>query len=195
MRALTQTGTVLALLLFTGACGTETRPPESVQDPLPRAEGDEHKGPDGCTLNQDCTLVPTGCCAACEPTVKDVRAVASAAPRDACQAACGPCPEPSATTVHAQLRAACVASTCTVVDLRVEDSTACEQDDDCELRSRNCCNGCGAFPALWLALRKGATDSTASECMPIPPCAPCADPATPVAYCAADKHCAVRAPD
>ncbi len=199
MLNLTHLGTALgATLILWGCAGCGDSQASNTESPsqLENDSGGSNLSNAGhCSQNQECMLVPTGCCAACNPDVDDVRAVLVKDAKPACEAACGPCPELTATDLVSQLRAACIDAVCQVLNLRQQAVTECEQDSDCELRSRNCCNGCGEDPALWLALRKGAVEPSAPECNPIPPCAPCPTDARPIAYCAPDKHCAAGMPE
>jgi len=167
----------------------------------PDAGPDEHERVDAaagqCLENQDCTLVPTGCCAACVPDSKQVVAVpsshAAAAGANFCSlgVSCSPCPTPDPQVVYPQLRAACVSHQCVVVDTRSEDSTTCQVDEDCEVRAAGCCDPCSDMGDGWFAFKKGATDPHAPECSPIPPCVACTSGFPPTAKCAADKHCRI----
>jgi len=96
-----------------------------------------------------------------------------------------------------ELRAVCVSQLCMVVDLREEALTACENDTDCEpfLRGDNWLGWCGCYtgsPREWFALRKGEVDPNPF----VPPEGECGgcdySIAPPDAFCADDKHCAVR---
>lgn len=152
-----------------------------------------------CTLNQDCSLIATACCASCLPELKSVRAVPSARAAAERQAACpgqvncAPCPPPSEHDVPGQLRAACVQGQCVAVDTRSEPSTACTTDGQCEAVAQGCCGVCMGTAKDYFAFRMGADDPHEPECTPVPPCAPCSvQTSAPAVYCAADSHCAVR---
>ena len=148
------------------------------------------EGP-SCQENEDCLLVPTACCGSCDPTAADVRAVRADAEQNVCAVDCGACPEPTPGSIRPQLRAACVARHCMVVDLRKQDSTSCTADRECEARPTGCCPNCTDEHG-WLALRKGVVDSTEPECTPIPPCLACAQVDPPSAVCDEDQHCAIK---
>ncbi|MFT3927197.1 MAG: hypothetical protein QM778_31920 [Myxococcales bacterium] len=146
-----------------------------------------------CEQNQDCWLIPVGCCGACEPDRSQVRAVPTTQRPLTCDVLCGACPEPVPDSIRPQLRAACVSGACAVVDLRQEESTRCSSANDCEARPTGCCAGCADDPSGWFAFHKGVEDSTAPECDPVPPCLQaCPQGEPPAVDCADDHHCAVR---
>lgn len=153
-----------------------------------------------CAKPGECALAGKGCCDACHPELGDVDAVArtqlSAHEKAVCpvQVSCGPCadtpgPNPS-------LAAFCVASTCTAVDVRVDDVSACQTDDDCLFRGAGCCE-CGSPGPV--ALAKSKVSEYLAQVCPIgdvgcPACLPIYPPGTK-AVCGPTKHCAVVLPD
>lgn len=98
--------------------------------------------PSACHHDTDCTLVSRDCCLCHRPTLDDVRAVAiwsvaGNATCDAVSCGCTPLPNP-------YLRAQCGEDAeCVVVDLSAHPITACNDDDDCIVRSRTCCECAG----------------------------------------------------
>ena len=105
-----------------------------------------------CNNNQDCALLASGCCAACEPiAIEQLTAVNSAfvdqyhAMNCAQPISCGTC---SADTSEYDetlkyFRAVCAVGQCAVVDVRGSALTACVMNADCTLRDGiECCPGC-----------------------------------------------------
>jgi hypothetical protein len=124
---------------------------------------------DACDHGYDCRLVEPGCCAPCEPVApSDLVAVNWDRELDAndCNGtpSCDPCPAvPELETTRQDYIPACRAGTCTLVDLRATDATACTTDGDCMVRAGSgCCELCvaGAFVAL------SSTDYIAEMCGP-----------------------------
>jgi hypothetical protein len=151
--------------------------------------------PDECSQDRDCTLLEKGCCGTCDAKLADVFAVpvGTPPPPECGTAECGACPPPAWDAVHAQLVASCWEGHCWAQDLRTMDLTACSADADCELRAAGCCESCGYGLGGWLALRKDAPNDRAS-CDLTSACPPCVATHKPTAFCAADKHCALRDP-
>ena len=85
----------------------------------------------------------------------------------------------------------CLASRCTVFDVRAQPLSACSVDSECKLVPSDCC-ACGD---AFIAVRSGSeTALTDTVCNPDRTCPPC-EPKAPVgieAFCAGDGHCAVR---
>jgi len=192
-----------------GPCFSEVAPlePDGGLPPDDRDSGDD-AGSDAenvdarqrveCLVSQECTLVPKGCCGSCTPDKERVLAVptqdAESVRRQQCPqpVGCGPCKTEVANPMMPELRAGCDSGRCVVVDLREQKISACERDDECDLLGRGCCGGCGGNPTGWLALRKSEVDPNPIVCDPISPCVACIDTVRPLAFCAEDKHCAVR---
>jgi hypothetical protein len=151
-----------------------------------------------CQSNTDCALALLTCCGAClPPTREQVAAVPKSRLADAMRQACpnpttcGECyiedPEPLAPL----FAAGCVANRCELVDLRADDSSRCEVDSDCVAVSRGCCPANSEAPSEYVGIHRDA-DAPLLACFPVPPCLPLPPHAEPLAFCAADGHCAVR---
>lgn len=183
-RSYTRAGFVLYMFVLLVACAAKDVSPSDTEDE--------------CLQNTDCVMVVRGCCAGClPPTREQVLAVPKsereAAQREQCPdpVSCGPCyvtdPEPLAPL----LVAACVAKRCELVDLREEAISSCTSDSDCVAVGRGCCPPSSADPVEYVGLQKDASTDLLA-CFPIPPCIPPLPHELPIAYCAADGHCAVR---
>jgi hypothetical protein len=151
-----------------------------------------------CAAHTDCVLVGRGCCASClPPTREQVLAVPKSKQSETQQAqcpgtvACGPCATDDPEPLSPLLVAACVAQRCQLLDLRSDEISVCERDSDCLPVSRSCCPAYSAAPADYVGIHDGA-DSGLLACFPIPPCIPPDPHPEPIAFCASDKHCAVR---
>jgi hypothetical protein len=96
-----------------------------------------------CEVNSECIVVPQSCCGACgAPTRGDAiavnRANASEYARRACEDSDG-CPACAPLFIDPTLVATCRAGACELVDLKLHAASACEQDDDCKVRTPDCC--------------------------------------------------------
>ena len=152
-----------------------------------------------CTAPGQCELAGKGCCGVCgTPQITDVNGVnrtqGPAYQADNCPGPIAPCPA-CASQINPNLAAFCVQTTCTPIDVRTDDVSACTTDADCRLRYSDCCESCGAAsPELVIALsQSGASTYTSQVCMPDQGCDKClaAYPASLKAVCGASKHCAV----
>ncbi len=152
-----------------------------------------------CTTSADCTLIPTGCCGECLPTLTGVEAVLAADAEAEANAncpggppACGPCAPQAFDPQRPVPFASCEQGRCQVVDLRADPRTQCSRDEDCEIEKTTCCEPCGDVPVGWVAKRLDVS----TEFPVIGSCAGTACPDCvanePTAFCAADGHCAVR---
>jgi hypothetical protein len=137
-----------------------------------------------CLVNSDCIVVPESCCGTCgAPTRGDAFAInvasASEHSRRVCTRDVG-CPTCAPLFIDPTLVATCRAERCELVDLRRHEASACERDDDCTLRTPDCCE-CGgdtSFGRL-LGIAKSAErdyadlvcdpDEACPECLPVYP--------------------------
>jgi hypothetical protein len=153
---------------------------------------------DECQVASDCALVYGGCCAPCGPPPREaLLAVPKSKEVETRSAlctggtACGQCyvadPEPLASL----FAAGCVEHRCELVDLRASDISSCKTDSDCVPVGRGCCPADTSDPADYVGIHKAA-DTTILQCSPVPPCVPPREHIAPLAFCAADGHCAVR---
>ena len=154
-----------------------------------------------CTMPSDCVLRTAGCCAPCgAPSVDDVDGVRSdrtaAHHAEVCPeepvGGCPLCP----SQLNPWLFAFCIEDTCTAVDLRLRELTTCDEDDDCHLRVRDCCE-CGADMSIFniVAVAEESLAAFADRvCDPGTGCDACVPeyPGTVEAYCTDEGHCDVR---
>jgi hypothetical protein len=156
-----------------------------------------------CTAPGQCQLAAKGCCGTCgTPAITDVNGVnineGAAYQADNCPGPIPPCPA-CVSQINPELAAFCVAKTCTPIDVRSDDVSACSTDADCRLRYSGCCESCAdAAPSLVIALsQSGAATYQSQVCAPDQACDKCAPlyPASMTAVCAASKHCVVAAVD
>lgn len=136
-----------------------------------------------CAGPSECRVLPQSCCGSCGAAVRgDALAIheddVDAHRSMVCDAlVCPPCFTPEDPT----LVGACVASACTLVDLQQRDDiTACTTDDECRVRTSDCCE-CGGTtdPDAAIAVRVDAeqplsalicdADVGCPECLPAPP--------------------------
>jgi len=170
---------------------------DASQDAAPDASSDAGQAEPQCGKPQDCVLLPSACCAACEPTKRDAVAVSATrqaeAMRRICpvQPACAPCAPVAPDPLHAILRADCVDKRCVVIDLREAPETACASPLDCKLTASSCCGGCGADPSGYVSL-SASDDPYGGQPRCSAKCRACTDTTSPEAFCASDGHCAVR---
>ncbi len=149
--------------------------------------------PTSCVVPSDCVVVPASCCGACgAPARGDAVAVnAKQAPayrQQLCsETACPGCDMPRDPT----LVATCSAGNCELIDLLQHPSTACERNEDCVLRTNQCCNCGGAQDIEHLIAVNVMSSYPSLVCDPDEACDPCVDtpPDRAHAYCGADGHC------
>jgi hypothetical protein len=152
-----------------------------------------------CDGNEQCVVVPESCCGTCgAATPGDAIGVnvtqAGAYRALACEGHAG-CPA-CYVDQDPTLVGTCAAGRCAVVDLEEHAVTACAADEDCRLRTRDCCE-CGGDATVTglIAIRADAeaayvalvcnADTACAECAPIYP-----DEAS--AVCTSAGHCAVQ---
>lgn len=154
-----------------------------------------------CSVSGDCTLIPVGCCSACNFEDPALFEAVPLARRDAeialnCPSgppACGACAPYAFDPEWPVLHARCTAGECQAVDLREDPQTSCANDDECTVVKAGCCNPCSDEPAGWVAMRAdiSAEYPEGMTCLEIP-CPECVGAAPPKAFCADDGHCAIR---
>lgn len=134
--------------------------------------------PTDCAVPSDCIVVPESCCGQCGAAVRgDAIALNRAGAADyrltLCQdTGCPLCDMPNDAT----LVATCSAGKCELVDLLKHPSTACERNEDCELRTNECCNCGGAQTIDHLIAVNRMSNYPSLVCDPNEACDPCVDP-------------------
>ncbi len=136
-----------------------------------------------CTTHADCTLTSRDCCFACgiqEPAnMLAVRADSLTVQLNACENS--GCPE-CATSFNPALQSACIDGQCQLIDLT--PYAACTSDEDCRLRTKDCCE-CGGDTTNLISVNASfpstpdwcADDVACDACLPdygsfaIPSCA------------------------
>jgi hypothetical protein len=150
-----------------------------------------------CDVSSDCIVVPESCCGSCgAPTRGDAVAINAALAGEHSRAACGEntgCPACAPLFIDPTLAATCRDQRCELVDLREHPVTACTRDDDCKVRTPDCCE-CGGDtePGRLLGIASSAEREYGElVCGPeqaCPECAPIYPPEVTVA-CNASGHC------
>jgi hypothetical protein len=151
-----------------------------------------------CSVHSDCVLMVRGCCGSCLPpkSADEVRALPranlSSMPPSQCSGVnCGECYVTDPNPLDPIETAGCVEHACQLVDVRADDILACRADSDCEAVNRGCCPASSGEPSEYVGVQRDA-DQSLLACWPLPPCMPPSPHAEPIAFCAADHHCAVR---
>jgi hypothetical protein len=152
-----------------------------------------------CTAHEQCGLYQTECCP-CEPpsgTGKRVPGLVARPPlaAECSQVQCEVCIQPETGPLDPRWTAGCMQNQCAIVDVRKHDVSRCTTDADCRIEDGTYCDPCTNRPDRWFGVRKGADLSLLMRApsAPIGACLPCVNPEPlPVAFCAADGHCAVR---
>ena len=145
-----------------------------------------------CAAAGDCVVTANTCCGVCgRPTLADVTAIPRdqrAAYRDSLCEDGAICPD-CASMPNPHLVPTCEAGVCGVADLEADPMTACTADDDCRLRTQDCCE-CGGDLGTLVAIRTDAEgDYVAIACgedVGCPECAP-TYPADVTATCEAGR--------
>jgi hypothetical protein len=178
--------TVLAI----GACGDDD------------AVGDGGIAPDGghpdyyaCEVPSDCLVVPESCCGTCgAPTRSDAVAVARDKSAAFQAAACGSdtgCPACAPLFIDPTLVASCRARRCELIDLLEHEASACESDDNCHVRTPDCCP-CGGDTSPGRLIGVSSENAySALVCDPESACPECGPiyPDEVTVSCNADDHC------
>lgn len=199
---------VLACAVALAACGGRTEDLGAADASTSDASGDvasdskpaDAPGPDlaACGGPGECVLATNGCCGPCgfpalsdftavnEKNVEAFRKLTCPNPEDA---VCPGCP----TGIDKSLMAFCESGTCKPIDLRTHPFSMCDSDDDCVLRTSECCE-CGGDTSNPITINEASRSDYASvvckpstgcpECAPVYPAVkPICDPTT--------KHCVV----
>jgi len=176
-------------LLLAAACGDDST-------------GDGGVVPDGghpdyyaCDVPSDCIVATVSCCGTCgAPTRGDAVAIASDEGAAYRAAACGAitgCPACAPLFIDPTLVATCREQRCELVDLLEDEASACESDDDCRVRTPDCCP-CGGDTSQGRLIGV-SSENAYSElvCDPGQMCPNCEPlyPAQVTTSCSADDHC------
>lgn len=155
-----------------------------------------------CGVPGDCTVLANSCCGTCQmPTLNDLDAVNRMSIKEHFQDVCpnpGPCP----TCIGPQnpdIMAGCALGQgkCLLLEVSKSAFSACDKDEDCLLRTPQCCS-CGVLPKEQLVAinqKQNAAYSTEIGCGSVG-CTPCKDSPTPPkgvkAVCdQKTKHCRI----
>ncbi len=184
----------------------ETGSPECSPDPRIRCPAPYL----ACDEPPDCVMADDQCCGVCEVTLENSDSVnrdriREYFDRDAVcgDVLCEPCPPPSSDPLRPRVFPTCGSDgrgdLCTAFDLRDVSFTECTTDDECRVRTPDCCECGGDTSELALvAIRADSDAAFAQRVCPAtavcPGCVP-AYPANVRAFCAADGHCAVDVVD
>jgi hypothetical protein len=181
-------------LALTGACGDDHSRDEWRRC-HPHGPTPNHYA---CEVPSDCVVVPESCCGTCgAPTRGDAVAIA----RDTVTAyecrACGSrgeCPACAPLFIDPTLVATCVDQRCTLIDLLEHEASACESDDDCRVRTPDCCP-CGGDTDPGRLIGVSSENAYASlVCDPAQACPECLPvyPGEVSVSCSSDDHCVAR---
>jgi len=153
-------------------------------------------GFDQCDGPGTCVLVPDTCCGYCGPTdLSKYLAVDQSHLEELSNQLCADpvaCPD-CISWEEPNYLALCRAGTCTAVDLRTDELSACTGDSDCQLRwGTGCCETCAEVDLVAI----GSAQSFGQAVCPTgpaacPPCMPPPYPAGAAAVCEAG-HCSVK---
>jgi hypothetical protein len=174
------------------ACSTQ----HDVVDPDAGVPGDLQ----ACDVSPECIVVPESCCGSCGAATRGDAIAVNVDRADVyrtvvCEGT-GACPA-CFLQQDPTLVATCLAGQCAVVDLEDHPVTECEHDDDCRVRTRDCCE-CGGdtSPAGLIALRVGEAEQQYADlvCDPDDPCPECAPllPEDATAFCSSAGRCVVE---
>lgn len=153
-----------------------------------------------CERSSECSVVPQSCCGTCgAPSRGDALAISRASAAEYARGTCADdvgCPACAALFIDPTLVATCRAGTCELVDLQLHAASACTQDDDCKVRTPDCCE-CGGDtdPGRLIGINAGAERAYADlVCDPERACPECAPiyPREVAVECNSDGHCAAR---
>lgn len=190
-------GTDAPVVDASGDTSTDAPSTDAVSD-----TGTDAPGPTwtACAVPSDCTLAANTCCGVCgQPTIDDVDGI-HVADWDAHYATVCDDPDPlcpgCASMPNPWLLAECADAACTATDVRTDPVTACTTDDECVLRTPECCT-CGSdfIPEQLIALRADAEGEWRSRvCDPDTDCATC-EPEYPGyvrAACSDEGRCVIE---
>lgn len=156
-----------------------------------------------CNGTNECSLVPTTCCGTCsQPTTENMTAVTKGRETEWSKSVCGPepvgCPACAPVIPDGSIQARCVAKRCTAIDVRKEPVSACASDADCQLRYKDCCEGCDVNLFDLVALNSSKVNDYRNEvCVGDEACPRCSAAYPPEAKAVCDlatKHCRVKSP-
>jgi hypothetical protein len=156
-------------------------------------------GPDlfACERSSECMVVPESCCGRCGAPVRgDAIAIRRDLAADHSQRACGDdtgCPACAPLFIDPTLVATCSELRCELVDLTEHAATACEQDDDCKLRTPDCCEcngdtGVGRVIGIAVSAERAYAELVCDPSQACPECAPLYPPEVSV-ECSAQGRC------
>lgn len=155
-----------------------------------------------CDMAGQCVLVASNCCGYCNPDapLSGYQSVHQDHQQELVAQLCADpqvCPE-CVTWENPNYLALCRSGTCTPVDLRTDELSACNTPADCMLRwGADCCESCGGPPETEVVAIAVNGNLGAEVCSPIAgACPPCAPPPLPQGWyadCVAG-HCAVGKP-
>jgi hypothetical protein len=165
------------------------------------AEGDASR-PDyyACEVPSDCVVLPESCCGTCgAPTRGDAVAVAREKSAAFQIAACGSrpeCPACAPLFIDPTLVATCQEQRCELIDLNEHEASACETDDDCRVRTPDCCP-CGGDTSVGRLIGVSSERAYAElVCDPEQACPECEPdyPSEVTVSCGPDDHCVAHDP-
>jgi hypothetical protein len=170
------------------ACGDD--------DPGDAVDGGE---PDfsSCERSSECIVVPESCCGTCGAPVRgDAIAINADAASEYAGRACEDdvgCPACAPLFIDPTLIATCRAGRCELVDLQRHAASACTREDDCKVRTPDCCE-CGGDtdPGRLIGIATSAEGEYADlVCDPERACPECGAiyPTEVTVECGAGGHC------
>jgi hypothetical protein len=151
---------------------------------------------EACKVPSDCVVVAKSCCGRCGAQARGdaIATDQSAAYRSAvCGSSMG-CPACAPLFIDPTLVATCRNRRCELVDLLEHESSACSADDDCRVRTPDCCP-CGGDTSLGRLIGVSSEHAySALVCDPDQACDECAPiyPGEVTAFCDTDDHCETR---
>jgi hypothetical protein len=153
-----------------------------------------------CDVPSDCKVVPASCCGGCgAPRRGDALAIAGDKLGEHREMVCDDqqaCPDCDSLFLDPTLVATCRDARCALVDLLEHAASACESDDECSLRTPDCCPCGGDYsPGRVIAV---TSQSAYAElvCDPEQGCDGCLPsyPSEVTAACNAQGHCETEDP-
>lgn len=161
------------------------------------AGGDASIAPDyfACEVPSDCVVIPESCCGSCGAPVRgDAIAVAkrnaAAYAGEVCEDN-GGCPACAPLFIDPTLVATCRAERCELVDLYEHEASECAEDDECRIRTPDCCPCDGDVSPGRLVAVSSVNAYEALVCDPEQACPECAPiyPSEVTASCNASGRC------
>jgi hypothetical protein len=153
-----------------------------------------------CDVNSDCIVRSESCCGSCgAATRSDALAINKAQAAQYADMACDGdkgCPACAPLFIDPTLTATCRKGRCELVDLQKDAVTRCNSDDDCKIRTPDCCECHGdSAPGRLLGIASTAErDYAALVCDDAQACPECAAiyPPDVEVSCNAARHCATH---